>query len=494
LNNLINELVNNPEKITLDKLKSNDDRFIEFYSQPYKLKGNAAGRIWSFRDITNRTILEDKIQFQATHDSLTKLPNRAFLTDFIRNEIARSSRAMLKFAVIFFDLDRFKLINDSFSHSVGDELLISIANRIKENVRENDLLARLAGDEFIFVVTNIKSTESLKKITNKLLMTFKQPFNIGNHDIIISPSIGISIFPENGKTVDELIRNADMAMYHAKELGGGQFQFYTKELNQESLKRLNMETDLHHAIDNGEFFLCFQPQYDLAENKLISVEALIRWDHPKKGLILPIDFIPLAEETGIMSTLSEWAIRSACKQNKKWQDAGLPPIRIAVNITTQGFKQQNFVSLIKSVLDETQLKPEYLELELTENIIINNIDATNKIKKLREIGVSIAVDDFGTGYSSLNYLRKIPLDRLKIDQSFIQNIDINSGDEAIIQAIITMAKNLNLEILAEGVENQKQLNFLKSKKCGEIQGFYFSKPLQVEELEELLKNPKNNII
>ena len=491
---LVGELIDHPEKPRLGRFNSIDLRVIELYSQSYKLKGDVAGRIWSFRDITSRTLLEDKIKFQATHDSLTKLPNREFLSDFIRNAIARENRDRSTFAVIFFDLDRFKLINDSFSHSTGDELLISVANRIKQNIRENDLLARLSGDEFIFVATNLKSIESLKKIIKKILMAFKSPFEISNHNIVVSPSIGVSIFPENGKTVDELLRNADMAMYHSKELGGAQFQFYNEDMNQASLQRLEMEIDLHHAIENDEFFLCYQPQYDLSDNRLASVEALIRWMHPTKGLLLPIDFIPLAEETGLVSALSEWVLRTACKQNKAWQEAGLPSVRMAVNITTHEFKQLNFVNLIKHVLEETQLKPEYLELELTENIIINSIDATNKIVKLKELGINIAIDDFGTGYSSLNYLRKIPLDRLKIDQSFIQNIDINRGDEVIIQAIITMAKNLNLEILAEGVETQKQLDFLKSKKCGEVQGFYFSKPLRAEQLEELLMNPKGSII
>lgn len=432
------------------------------------------------------------LEYQATHDVLTDLSNRGSLINFIHNQIIKSDRKKSKFAVLFFDLDRFKLINDSFSHAVGDELLVKVANRIKKNLREEDFIARLGGDEFVFVTPFI-SIEKLLKIANKFLTIFKEPFKIRQHEIIISPSIGISIFPDNGKTVDELLRNADIAMYYAKELGGGQIQFFTKDLNHETLQRLEMETDLHLALKNEEFFLCYQPQYNLAENKLMSVEALIRWMHPKKGVILPIDFIPLAEEIGLIASISEWVLRRACKQNKEWQNAGLPFIRMAVNITTQEFIQPNFVSLIKNILEETQLKPEYLELELTENIIINSANSVNKIRELKQLGVSIAVDDFGTGYSSLNYLRKVPIDRLKIDQSFIKNININRGDEVIIQAIINMATDLNLEILAEGVETQKQIDFLKSKQCVEVQGFYFSEPLDVKGLENLLKNSKRII-
>ncbi len=431
----------------------------------------------------------EKIQYQASHDTLTGLPNREYLSDFIRQQISRNTREMLPFAIFFFDLDRFKLVNDSFSHAVGDELLKKVAIRLKKHLRENDMLGRLGGDEFVFVITRFKSLSELKKIGNKILEMFKEPFKIEYHDIVILPSIGISIFPENGKSMDELLRNADLAMYHSKELGGAQIQFYTKELNQESLKQLEMESALRQAIVKEEFFLCFQPQYDLKLNTIISVEALIRWNHPEKGLILPIDFIPLAEETGLISLITEWVLLSACKQNKIWQDKGLPPIRMAVNITTNEFRRPDLIQMIKNVLKISKLKPEFLELELTENIIISNVDATNKIIQLRELGVSIAVDDFGTGYSSLNYLRKIPLDRLKIDQSFIQNIDFNRGDEVIIKAIIDMAKSLHLEVLAEGVETQKQLEFLKSKKCGEVQGFYFSKPLESMQLEDILINP-----
>jgi diguanylate cyclase (GGDEF)-like protein len=486
-------LLTHPEVSKLDKFICKDNRVVEHYTQPYKLRNTVAGRIWGFRDVTERTRLEDKIQFQATHDPLTQLPNRDALFSFIRNEIIKAGSAN-QFAVLFFDLDRFKLINDSFSHAIGDELLKNIASRVKENLRESDFLARLGGDEFVIVISDFKSLESLHSIKNKLFNTFKENFELSGHQIIVTPSIGLSIYPDNGTDADELIRNADMAMYHAKELGGGQIQFYTPQLNQENLKQLEMETDLHRAIENNEFFLCYQPQFDLKDNKLISVEALIRWRHPEKGIILPIEFIPLAEEVGLISSMTQWIIREACRQNKMWQTAGLSCIRVAVNLTTREFQQPDLVNMIQTILTETQLEPKYLEIELTENIIVNGAEAIKKIQQLKDIGINLAIDDFGTGYSSLNYLRELPLDRLKIDQSFIKNIDVNRGDEVIIQAIITMAKNLNLEILAEGVETKNQVDFLKSKQCGEVQGYYFSKPLEATELEKILKDSNKDLL
>lgn len=482
----INELINNPDEIKLDKLKCIDGRIIEHYSQPYKQKENIEGRVWCFRDITKRIELEEKVKFQATHDSLTYLPNREYIIDLIQHNIKKSTQEMAKFAIMFFDLDRFKLVNDSYDHTVGDDLLRSVANRIRQNLRENDKIARLGGDEFIFFTANYKSQEALRKIGNKLLGLFKEPFKLPNRKFSINCSIGVSVFPENGKTVEELIRNADLAMYRAKELGGGQIQFYDTKLNQETLRELEMETDFQLAIKNKEFFLCYQPQFELTTNKLISMEALIRWRHPKKGVILPLDFIPLAEETGFIVQLSEWVLKTACKQNKAWQDMGLPSVRMGVNITTKVLKQPHFIELVKKVLKETSLKPEYLEIELTENIILTSIEAKNKISQLRDIGVSIAVDDFGAGYSSLNYIGKIPLDRLKIDQSFIKNIDLGRSDKIIIQAIITMAKSMDLDLIAEGIETQEQLDFLKTKRCCEGQGFFLSSPLEAKQMQELL--------
>jgi diguanylate cyclase (GGDEF)-like protein len=410
--------------------------------------------------------------------------------DHLHQEMLRSKRENTSIAVLFFDLDRFKLINDSLSHSAGDKLLKKVSNRLKKIIRGIDTLARLGGDEFIVLITSISDLNSVQTITSKLLETFHKPFIIDEHEITMSPSIGISIYPQNGESIDELLKNADSAMYHSKELGGNTFTFYNAKLNQKMLARLEMETDLHKAIEKNEFILHYQPQLDLASNELVSVEALVRWQHPTKGLILPLDFIPLAEETGLITTIGEWVIREACKQNKLWQDQGYPHIRIAINLASKQLKQPNLTKIIGDILQETQLKPECLEIELTENVIINCADSIETIAKLKTMGIQLTLDDFGTGYSGLNYLRDIAIDRIKIDRSFVNNININHGDEIIIQAILSMAKELKLEVLAEGIETSDQVRFLTEKKCAQVQGFYFSKALTASGLEDFIKIKK----
>lgn len=427
-----------------------------------------------------------ELEYQATHDSLTGLPNRQSLINFLENCIAESERNMTLFAVLFIDIDRFKLINDSFSHSIGDELLKQFSKRLENNLRQMDFLARLGGDEFIVILRDITHTELVLKIVEKLLFKLGEKFQLDNHDVFALPSMGVSLFPYNGKTVDMLLKNADLAMYQSKEKGGNQIQFYSDELNMENIERLELEVEMHNALKNNEFYLCYQPQFNCDTKKLLSVEALIRWRHPTRGDLLPIDFVPLAEETGLFISIGEWVLRRACLQNKQWQDKGLEPFKVAVNITTHQFMQSNLVEMIDAILKETKLDPKYLELELSENIVIKQSCVEQMLPRLKKLGVSLAIDDFGTGYSSLSYLKKIPLDKLKIDRSFVKNIDLNKSDEVIIQAIITMAKSLNLEVTAEGVETKQQLAFLKENACPEIQGYFFSKPLKSEELERFL--------
>jgi EAL domain-containing protein (putative c-di-GMP-specific phosphodiesterase class I) len=335
----------------------------------------------------------------------------------------------------------------------------------------------------------IKSENDVVAIINKVISTYEKPLVIEERNITMSTSIGVSIYPNDGVTADILLRNADSAMYRAKDRRGNDYQFYNSEMNDRSLAQLEQESEIRDAIANNEFFLVYQPQLDLADEKLVAVEALVRWRHPTKGVLLPIDFIPVAEETGLIVPISEWVLRTACKQNKAWQVAGFPPIRIAVNITSEQFKLQNLSTIVADILKESQLEAKYLELELTENVIISNVAVMKTVGQLKELGVSITIDDFGTGYSSLSYLHKIPLDRLKIDGSFIQNIHSAHDDEAIVRAVIAMAKSLSLNVLAEGVETEDQLNFLKEHACEEVQGFYFSKPLSNKEFENLLKNP-----
>ncbi|ASQ44799.1 EAL domain-containing protein [Legionella clemsonensis] len=467
-------------------LKCKDRRILEIYTQPYKLHDTITGRIWCFRDITQRALLEEQLQHQATHDSLTQLPNRVLLTDRLSQLISHARRNNTVFCVLFFDLDRFKLINDSFSHIAGDKLLQDVVKRIRHVMREEDTLARLGGDEFVALLKSHDET-NVAKIAKKLLDVFRNPFAVNSHQIRITPSIGIATFPRDGQTIDELLRNADIAMYRAKEQGGNQFQFYTFSLGKKSVARMELEAELYQAIKRNEFSLCYQPQLDFKTKKLVSAEALIRWHHPRKGILLPINFIPLAEETGLILPIGEWVLREACKQNKRWQQLGLPPIRVAVNVATKQLRHPEFSTTVRKILTETQLSPEFLEIEITENVILTSIEATTIFSELKKLGVHLALDNFGSGYMLLNHLKVFPIDRIKIDQSYINNIDYNKVDEVIIQAIITLARSLDLEVVAEGVESCEQIQFLETHQCTEAQGYYFCKPLASNEFEAFLR-------
>lgn len=430
-----------------------------------------------------------ELQYQAAHDALTGLFNRFGFFEEIRLAIKNSEVTHAKFAVLFLDVDRFKLVNNSLSHAVGDQLLREVSQRFQAVLRPQDVIARLGGDEFAIIFMNVDNEKHIKKMLANIINTLKTPFNIADRRVTLTISAGISVYPKDGETADLLLRNADTAMYYAKAWKGNNHQFYTDEMNKLSLAELDQEMELHQAIANEEFFLSYQPQIELLSERIVAVEALLRWRHPKKGILPPMDFVPLAEETGLVIPIGVWAIWAACKQNKAWQKAGLPPIRVAVNVSIQQIQQQNFIEMVSNILRETELEPKYLELELTENVILSHSDVIRKVNELKKLGVNIAIDDFGTGYSSLSYLHKIPLDRLKIDSSFIQHIQSANDDEAIIRAVIAMAKHLKLEVLAEGVETIDQLNFLKKNKCGDVQGFYFSTPLSAVELESILKNP-----
>ncbi len=481
------ELKQQSDEISIDVIKFKNGRIFECYSQPHRLNDEIIGRIIDFRDITKRAMLEQKLQYQATHDSLTGLANRVMLHDCLKSAINNAQVNGTQFAVLFIDFDRFKLINDSLSHSIGDELLKVASKRLQAAIGSADTLSRLGGDEFVIILTN---TENIEGKVSKLITLFQEPFDFFNgRQVTLTASIGVSFYPKDGDTIDVLLRNADAAMYKAKSQKGNKYNFYTAQMNMESLAILDQEMELRNAIQKGEFFLCYQPQVDMTSEKIIAVEALIRWKHPKKGILPPLDFIPLAEETGLIVPIGEWAMQAACMQNKAWQDQGFPPIRVAVNVTAQQFKQYNLVENIRNILQVTGLNPKYLELELTENVILSNPEIIRVVTELKKLGVIIAIDDFGTGYSSLSYLHKIPLDRLKIDSSFIQHIQSKTDDEVIIRAVIAMAKSLNLEVLAEGVETPDQVNFLKKNQCSEVQGYYFSKPLNTVEFEECLKDP-----
>ncbi len=488
---LVHDIKNYPNDITTNTVKLEDGKTIELYSQPYVLEGKVEGRVCSFRDISSRVGLEEKIEFQATHDSLTKLPNRALLLDRLEQAIERCKRIKKKVGVLFLDLDRFKSINDSLSHAIGDELLISAANRLSKIYRKGDTFSRIGGDEFVYVLPDINKKSDVVKVANKLLDAFRIPFPIDGKEFNVTASIGICIYPEDGSTVGELLQYADLAMYKAKDLGRNRFQFYTKILNQENLEKFEIEHDLRHALENDEFFLVYQPQYSLNQTKLLGVEALIRWKHPVRGIIQPLDFIPVAEISGLVVPIGDWVLKEACKQGKKWQDLGYAPIDMAVNITTPQIKWSGFVESVKATLDETGFEAERLELELTENIIINNTEAIDVIIKLKkDLGVKIVLDDFGSGNSTLHYLRTLPIDILKIDQSFIKNIETNRSDEVIVKAILEMAKHLNLEVIAEGIETETQLKFLTDRNCQEGQGFFLGEPLTAERMLTCLDKEK----
>lgn len=480
-------LQQHPGEISLLQINFKDSRIFEQYSQPQKIDHKVVGRVWSFHDITKRKLLEKKLQIQATHDPLTGLPNRTLLYDRIQHALSEAKRNTDIVAVLFLDLDRFKLVNDSLSHKIGDQLLQAVGKRLKDCIRAEDTIARQGGDEFVMVAHSVKEKE-IEKIARKLLNIFKKPFKLTKRDIIIGASAGIALYPRDGKTPEMLLRNADLAMYRAKNLGGNQFQFYSSELNNEATLRLEREADLRHAIERNEFYLCYQPEFNINNNEIIAVEALIRWNHPKYGVLLPIDFIPIAEETGLILPIGEWVLREACKQNKLWQESGVANFQIGVNVASQQLKYSKFTNVVKKILKETGLEPQYLEIEVTENVIISNPEVIHMINALSKLGVKIALDDFGTGNSTLSSLTKVHVDRLKIDRSFIQNISIDNSDEVIIQAIIDMSHSLNYNVLAEGVETQGQLDFLKKKKCEVIQGFYFGRPMENKDLEKFVQN------
>lgn len=492
--NQLNRLYDKIDDSTVQLVKfKNQEKIIECHSQPHRINTKTVGRVWSFRDITERAFLERKLEHQATHDSLTDLPNRVLLTDRIQQTIHIAARRHQEFAILFFDLDRFKLINDSLSHKVGDTLLLAVAKRLSELLRGEDTLARLGGDEFVMIIPELKKPENLVNIAQKILRSFSQPFYIAGREILISTSIGISLYPTDGKTISKLLKNADLAMYHAKEEGGNQFKFYTPKLNENICYRLQLESELRRALMNHEFFLLYQPQFDMDERSLVGVEALIRWKHPKKGTIFPFDFIHIAEESGLIVPIGEWVIHEVCKQLQTWKKNKLPLIRISINITTQQLKQANFAKMLGSIIKKYEVDPEHLEIEITENVIITHVEIQHMIQKIKKLGVKIVLDDFGTGNSSINYLKKIHFDRLKIDQTFVQNISRSKSDEVIIEAIIAMARSFNFKVLAEGVENEKQIKFLKEKNCDGVQGFLLSKPVFAEEITKILHERNSRV-
>jgi diguanylate cyclase (GGDEF)-like protein/PAS domain S-box-containing protein len=449
------------------------------------------GQEYSFafvRDITARKLAEDRVQYLAFYDDLTGLPNRSLLQDRLTKTLADGRRQKYKVALLFLDLDRFKDINDLRGHSVGDLLLQEVAERLKTWGREQDTVARLGGDEFLIMLTHLKDVSDAAVATERLMDAMTANYVIRGHTLNVSCSIGISIFPEHGADCETLIKNADAAMYSAKADGRSKFRFFTDSMNAQAVERLTLESSLRSALAKEQLFLMYQPQVDIATGRITGLEALLRWQHPELGLVPPDKFIRIAENSGLIVPIGEWVLRTACSQTRKWQDEGLPVLTVAVNVSTIQFRQESFGEVISKVLHETGLPPQYLELELTESLLLTNADLMlSVIQKLRAIGVTLAIDDFGTGYSSFNYLRQFQVSKLKIDRSFIRNVAANPDDAAITAAIISMAKSLKLKVIAEGVENEAQMTFLRAHHCDEIQGYYFSKPLTVDKVAEKLR-------
>lgn len=440
-------------------------------------------------DITERKRAEATIQHQAFHDLLTGLPNRIRFNERLLQSLedARSSQHSL--AVMFLDMDRFKTINDTLGHAVGDRLLQSFAQRVTDCLRGGDTIARWGGDEFTVLLPHIKKAEDAAKIAQRILDALKQPFNLEGQQLHISSSIGIALYPQDGEDVQTLLRNADAALYRAKEQGRNNYRFYIPAMNFQASELLALENRLHEALKQEEFVVYYQPQVNIKTGEITVMEALLRWNHPTLGLVSPRKFIPLAEETGLIVPIGEWVLRTAAAQNIAWQKAGLPPLRVAVNLSVRQFQQTNLVEMVRQVLAQTELSPHFLELEITESTIMENVDkARAYIGDLHGLGVHMTMDDFGTGYSSLGYLKKFPFHTLKIDQSFVRDLKDEPQDTAIISAVMALRRGFNLRVVAEGVETKEQLELLQSLDCQEMQGHWFSRPLPAAEATKFLEN------
>ena len=447
-----------------------------------------------FQDITERIKVEREVKLLVYYDSITGLPNRKLFNERFNLVIEQAKRHNRRLALLFLDLDRFKRVNETFGLASGDELIRQVARRLTASVRKTDsvtrsspndqepTVARLGGDEFMILLSEVEDVPQVARIAERLVEAVHQPVTLQGHEIVPAASIGTALYPHDGKEPDELLRNANAAMHHAKQGGGNRYQFYSEEMNRSMLERLILENAMHRALVNGEFVVYYQPQIAIATQQVVGAEALIRWQHPEKGLVPPVQFIPLAEESGLIVPMGEWVLRTVCTQARRWREQGFPPVRVGVNVSGRQFSEKDFVRSLASVIMETRADARWLEIELTESMIMSDAEASRQsLLRLKEIGVRLSVDDFGTGYSSLSYLRRFPLDTIKIDRSFLSGVPDDADQTAITKAIIALARNLNLNIIAEGVETWNQFEFLREQRCDEAQGYLFSKPVPEEE-------------
>jgi diguanylate cyclase (GGDEF)-like protein len=440
--------------------------------------GLPAHHIWILADITERKQTEERMRHIAQTDSLTGLPNRLALQLRLAQLLPEARRHQWQLAIMFIDLDRFKIINDTLGHQIGDELLREVAIRLSHVIRETDFVARLGGDEFVIILPGIGGPADAAVVANKIIAALSEAIHANEQELHSSPSIGISVFPDDGSDGDTILKNADTAMYHAKAAGRNNYQFYAENMNKSATERLDIERKLRHAISRNELALCFQPQFCADRKKATGVEALVRWHHPTDGMISPIRFIPVAEETGLIVEIGEWVLRTACHEMKNWIDRGLKPIRVAVNVSARQLRRRDFCEAVAGILAESGLPAELLELEITESAVMENPEeAIEILQRIGRMGVTLAIDDFGTGYSSLAYLKLFPIDHLKIDRSFVADIEFDLNDRAIAFGTIALAHSLGLNVIAEGVETEDQLELLRTNGCDEVQGYLFSKPL-----------------
>jgi diguanylate cyclase (GGDEF)-like protein/PAS domain S-box-containing protein len=451
-------------------------------------KGNVAHYAATLFDITLFKQNEQRLEHMAHYDILTNLPNRSLMYDRLNQAIRVAKRYRNTVGVMLLDVDRFKEVNDTLGHHIGDQLLVQASARLIGCVRETDTVARMGGDEFLAILPEIGSASNAVHVAQKFLEALSTPFKLEEHEVFVSGSVGITMYPNDSQDVHALVKNADTAMYHAKAQGKNNFKFFTEEINTSTVERFKLESRFRRALEKLEFQLNYQPKVDIRSGEVVGMEALLRWYHPDQGHVNPALFIPLAEETGLLSQLSEWALKEACRQNREWQSQGLPPLRVSVNLSARHFHKKDLPDIVGGILEETGLAAQHLMLEITEGTIIEKVEETiQTLKMFKQMGIGVSIDDFGTGYSSLNYLNRFSIDELKIDKSFVSDILNDFDSRKVITAIIALAHNLNLTVVAEGVETREQYEFLKESDCDEIQGYLFSKPLNSEDFRNLIR-------
>ncbi|WP_243652978.1 bifunctional diguanylate cyclase/phosphodiesterase [Tumebacillus sp. BK434] len=442
-------------------------------------------------DITARKLAEERLEHIAYYDVLTSLPNRTLFEDRLHLEMARSRRHSQKLAVLLLDIDRFKYINDTLGHGLGDELIRAVAERLQTCVREGDTVSRIGGDEFTLILPDLRSPQAAVAVAQMILQKMTAPFVIAQTELYATCSIGISFFPDDGTDLQALMKNAESAMYRAKERGRNSYQLYTTSMNEDAMQKLSLERYLRKALGLDEFVLFYQPQVNVQSGEIFGVEALLRWKHPILGMVSPATFIPLAEETGLIVPIGEWVLKTACAQVKRWHAAGYPQLTVAVNLSARQFQQEDLVEMVERVLEETGVEPQFLELEITESVTMHNVErAIVILHELTNLGIRISLDDFGTGYSSLSYLKHFPIHTLKIDQTFVRDITTDADDAAIATSVIALAHSLNLQVVAEGVETEEHLRYLAAQGCTSMQGYHFSRPLPAPEIDALLQSGK----